>query len=72
MFGMCSVFLFVASLLQKRLSFITESQRSSKFFNCLTHKHCMWTVKQYIVSICILISNSWLWWSFPGPYQFFS
>ncbi|KAI5595351.1 hypothetical protein BDE02_03G132500 [Populus trichocarpa] len=28
MFGMCSVFLFVASLLQKRLSFITESQRS--------------------------------------------
>nr|ABK94964.1 unknown [Populus trichocarpa] len=28
MFGMCSVFLFVASLLQKRLRFITESQRS--------------------------------------------
>lgn len=31
MFGMCSIFLFVASLLQRRLLGIAESQRPSEF-----------------------------------------
>ncbi|KAG8659009.1 hypothetical protein MANES_02G003800v8 [Manihot esculenta] len=32
MFGMCSIFLFVASLLQRRLLVIAESQKPSKFW----------------------------------------
>ena len=31
MFGMCSIFLFVASLLQRRLLVIADTQRPSKF-----------------------------------------
>ena len=33
MFGMCSIFLFVAAVLQRRLMAIAESQKSSKFCN---------------------------------------
>jgi hypothetical protein len=68
---MCSIFLFVASLLQKRLKVIAECQKSSKFLVNLTWKYRMWTIKQYIVSILILISNSCLQWSFLVPFQFF-
>ena len=32
MFGMCSIFLFMASILQRRLMVIAESHKSSKFF----------------------------------------
>ncbi|RVW91723.1 hypothetical protein CK203_024222 [Vitis vinifera] len=39
MFGMCSIFLFVATLLQRRLMVISESQRSSKFCNYLEDNH---------------------------------
>lgn len=34
MFGMCSIFLFIASVLQRRLEGIAESQKSSKFPGC--------------------------------------
>jgi len=68
---MCSIFLFVASLLQKRLKVIAECQKSRKFLVNLTWKYRMWTIKQYIVSILILISNSCLQWSFLVPFQFF-
>ncbi|CAN1779251.1 Molybdate-anion transporter, partial [Linum perenne] len=38
MFGMCSIFLFVASLLQRRLMFIVELQRASKLTEFLLKK----------------------------------
>jgi len=42
-----------------------------KFLVNVTWKYRMWTIKQYIVSILILISNSCLQWSFLVPFQFF-
>ena len=46
MFGMCSIFLFIASILQRRLMVVAESHRSSKFGTSLVCVNNIYALNQ--------------------------
>lgn len=54
MFGMCGIFLLIASVLQRRLMVVAESHRSSKFsisLVCITRIHNTYSLNYLLLRV---------------------